>query len=155
MYQIPNIAVASAANRYLEAADLIDSRGTGGELSWVACINAALAVEIYLKSFLAQQVFTDVGSNISLITQKSVKGHNLLELYNKIDSDIQAIMLAQSRDIDPSLELESLIVKCKDYFFYARYPYEKESIKCLSTDVILLAKHMRALTRRVVGIKHK
>jgi len=157
MEQIPNISVAVTADCYQEAADLIDSNaianGNGG-LAWAACINAALAVEIYLKSFLAKKELTATGTGMNLVTQKAERGHDLFELYQKIDPSIQALIFTASQDIDKSIELERLIKHCKDYFFYARYSYEKESLQCLNSDVVVLARHMKKLVRKVGETTH-
>lgn len=157
MEKIPNANVANSADRYQEAADLIESNaahnGNGG-LAWTACINAALAVEIYLKSFLTEKVLTETGTGMNLVTQKRVNGHDLFQLYQKIDSNIQTIILAASKEIDDSIELEKLIKHCKDYFFQARYPYEKESLLGLNLNVVVLARHMRRVVVRVSEKKH-
>ena len=88
------------------------------------------------------------------ITQKAERGHDLFELYEKIDTSIQSIMLTASQDLDQDIDLVKLIKHCKDYFFHARYSYERESLQCLNSDVFVLARHMKKLVRKVGETTH-
>ncbi len=157
MEQVPSVGVAVTADRYQEAADLIEANAienNRGDLAWAACINAALAVEIYLKSFLAKKVLTATGTGINRVTQKTERGHDLMELYQKISPDIRVLILSASHEIEKNLDLESRINHCKDYFFHARYSYEIESLPGLNSDIVVLARHMRKVVRKVAETTH-
>lgn len=148
----PSIPVFLVADRYQEAADLIYSESlkkNSGDLAWVACINATLAVEIYLKSFLARNVLTKTESEMNLITQETAKGHDLLTLYKRIDPQVRSTMTITSQDLDPEIKIEKIITHCKDYFFLARYSYELSSRQCLNSEIIVLAQHMKKLVRKI------
>ena len=157
MERIPNIKVAASGDRYKDAAILCNQYADGnnkGEYGWAAAINAALALEIYLKSFLSKEVLTSVGSGVNMVTAKTERGHNLVELYNKIPANIQDLIISCSLAINPNIELLKSLEKFKDYFFNARYCYELESIKSVDSSVVDLASHMYLVLLKVAETTH-
>jgi hypothetical protein len=79
---LPDVKVWNTGNTYQDAANLCLDKN----LIWAAAINAALSIEIYLKSFLSKQVLVEVfGGIANQGFSKSPKGHDLLELFQKID----------------------------------------------------------------------
>ncbi len=148
--QIPNVSVATTADSYQEAAELIHSNSmSNGRLGRAACINAALSIEIYLKSFLAEVVLTPTGTGMNLVTQKTKKGHDLVQLYQQIPQEIRNRILSASHTLNEEIDFEKSLDKYKDYFFLARYSYEMESQRLLNTEIVFFASHMRKLVRVV------
>jgi HEPN domain-containing protein len=157
MELLPNHGVASTADIYQEAANVLYQealKSGNANLSWAACINAALASEIYLKSFLAKTVLTPTGFGPSMKTQTTKRGHDLLVLYKKIAPTMQSEMLIASKSLDSRFNLVNAIEHCKSYFFNARYNYECEALIGTSSVVIDLADHLRLLVREVAKVTH-
>lgn len=132
MKQVPNKRVFSSANQYQDAAVVLSK--TDGCL-WVAAINAALSIEIYLKSFLLIQDKVDGYEGY----KKVKKGHDLLKLYLEIDPDDKAAL----KEKLPNLDIESQLERYKNLFTHARYTFEPVNVDSVGTDIIHLSKAFR------------
>lgn len=105
------------AFRYLHAANFLWERGNLGN---VAMVNAAIAIEIILKSFLAIPKRNSLEGTVA--EQYEVKGsgfHSLTKLSEMID-----------RELYKELGFEKYDFWFKEYdnlFVQARYPYEPNS----------------------------
>ncbi len=150
MQQLPDIRVWRTANEYQEAASLCDENGK----NWAGAILAALAVEIYLKSFLSEEIAVEFLGEISQIFKKTEQGHDLEKLFNKIPQKMKEIMIKESDLLIPKIDLQQIIIKNKDIFTMARYYHEQNSIDCLSNEIIRLSEHMRELVIKVAGYTH-
>lgn len=109
--------VLESAHRYARAAALLDKAG----LSFESEVNAALSMELALKSLLATPVANErAGTSLQQYSarQRSVKGgHNLLQLYKLVPSEV-ADALGLSA-------LEELLEQKQDTFMSLRYIYEE------------------------------
>lgn len=99
------------------------------ENSMAVIANLALCVELLLKStdakvIHANQVKNRLLSNAEI--KSNVRGHNLRELFDDLDSSIQACLI-QKFEEETHQSLLPLLDKCKDYFVHARYSYESTS----------------------------
>jgi len=150
MHQLPDIQVWRTANEYQEAASLCDENGK----NWAGALLAALAVEIYLKSFLSEEIAVEFLGEVSQIFKKTEHEHDLEKLFNKIPQQIKEIMIKESNLLTPKIDLQQIIVKNKNVFTTARYCYEQNSIDCLSNEIVRLSEHMRELVIKVASYTH-
>ncbi|MFM5878862.1 hypothetical protein ACET7V_05295 [Aeromonas sanarellii] len=106
-----------AAFDYLRAAKVLWLQEN---LKRVAMVNAAIAIEIMLKSFIAQPVENERGGTVG--EQYEITGkrlHSLVELAGEIDSEIYCKLNFGI--------YEGFFDKYKELFIEARYPYEPGS----------------------------
>ncbi|WP_229623803.1 HEPN domain-containing protein [Vibrio parahaemolyticus] len=117
-----------------------------------SCINASLAIEIYLKSFL-------INPQTKKIDGKS--GHTLHNLFKRIPEKIK-VRLSESLS-ERGWEIEKELYKYANYFMYSRYLYEdneekiekkenvqQESFKSASNQLILLSRDIRESIKSLI-----
>ncbi|WP_409295563.1 hypothetical protein [Pseudomonas sp. KCJK8670] len=140
---LPSFQVVREARDFLNAALLLEKEGLRGntDLLLPAAMNAGLASEQYLKSFLVE---TDPDCPSFVRLSKHVKGdkHDLVKLYDQIPSVLKQQLHAVSESIEPGFPLESRIQACSVLFTKARYGYEADSLKVLRSEVFELAPHL-------------
>jgi hypothetical protein len=111
--------VLESAHRYARAAALLERES----LMYESEVNAALAMELVLKSLIAAPVENDrKGTVLQQYTTRQHKlrdGHNLLGLYKLVPSDIAEYLGLSA--------LEDLLVQKQDVFKRLRYIYELEA----------------------------
>ncbi|TWH77556.1 hypothetical protein LX59_00474 [Azomonas agilis] len=130
MEKIPNAKVWILGREYLEAAESLVK-----EMKlWPAAVLAALSIEIFLKSFLAQEDKHGYPS-----TQR---GHPLTDLFSKIDVADQAEIIRFSSQIDSTYDVRASLAKFNDIFTVARYRYEREAVKSVGNDIVIFACHL-------------
>lgn len=130
MEKIPNAKVWILGREYLEAAEsLVEEMRL-----WPAAVLAALSIEIFLKSFLAQEDKHGYPS-----TQR---GHPLTGLFAKIDACDQAEIIKFSSQIDSTYDVRASLAKFNDIFTAARYRYEREAVKSVGNDIVIFARHL-------------
>jgi len=128
--QIPNVRVWSQGRDYVEAAEvLLDCNRIHP-----AAVVAALAIEIFLKSFSATRL-----ANGHAETEF---GHNLEKLYRDISSELRAEILACSAELDSAVSFEEQIRKHNGVFTRARYWYEPTAPFSVGSDTVRFARHM-------------
>ena len=130
MEKIPNVKVWILGQEYLEAAEsLVEEMKL-----WPAAVLAALSIEIFLKSFLAQE-----DKHGDPCTQR---GHLLTELFSKIDAADQAEIIKLSSQIDSAYDIRASLAKFNNIFTAARYRYEREAVKSVGNDIVIFARHL-------------
>ena len=130
MKKIPNTKVWILGKDYLEAAEsLVEEMKL-----WPAAVLAALAIEIFLKSFLAEEDQDGYPS-----TQR---GHTLTNLFSSISLDDQNEIINFSRENDSTHDMHTSLSKFDDVFIAARYRYEKEARKHVGNDIVIFARHL-------------
>lgn len=149
-YFLPDIRVWRTANEYQEAASLCDE----SRHYWAGAILGALAIEIYLKSFLSEEELEVLSNNIKKIYKKTERGHNLETLYKMIPQSMVDIVLRESKLLNPKIDLEKELIENKHIFEMARYPHEKDAADSVSNSIIRLAEHMRELVIKVAAHTH-
>ena len=153
MSQILDVSVWNTANKYQDAAELLNINN----MKWVACINSALAIEIYLKSTLSETFLTKIdqidGLTINQVTSKTHRGHDLTSLYKKISNPTKKMLNEAFNNVAPNIELESELAKYNDVFANARYMFELESKSHIDTGIIQLAGALRQALNNL-GLKH-
>ena len=129
---IPNIKVWSLGKQYVDAAQvLLDANHL-----LQAAVLSALALEILLKSFLAEN--NELGKSITK------QGHDLPCLFAHLNSNDKADLLAAFQSIDPKTVLPQALTKFTGIFTKARYFYEPSSPRGVSSEVIYLAQDLCA-----------
>lgn len=130
MKKIPNAQVWILGREYLEAAEnLVEDVKL-----WPAAVLAALSIEIFLKSFLAQEDKYGYPS--------TERGHPLVDLFSKIDSVDQAEIIRFSKQIDSAYDIYASLEKFNDIFTDARYRYERTAVKSVGNDIVIFARHL-------------
>lgn len=143
MSGLPNPSVWHVANEYQSAAVLCHQNN----FYWAAAINAALAVEIYLKSFISKEVLIPVyGGLANLSFAEEKRGHDLYSLYNQIDEKIRNIILEVNAD---AYDLSEILKIHKDTFMRSRYSYEENSPQAINGSIVPFSGHMRSLVIEV------
>lgn len=141
MHSVPDFRVWSAGNVYQEAAKLLNEN----QQLWAAAINAALAIEIYLKAFLSEQdrsyYFQDEG--IYRVGSKIKKGHDLVDLYEKISPGLKEQLVNEFAKCSGEQDLLSKLVRYRDVFTKARYDFELDARPNLDTGIVHLANVLR------------
>ncbi len=109
--------VLESAHRYARAAALLDKAG----LTFESEVNAALSMELTLKSLLAKPVDNERRGTVMQQyngRQPKVKGgHNLLDLYHLIPAEVASALNLSA--------LEVLLEEKQDVFLGLRYVYEE------------------------------
>ena len=150
MHNIPDIRVWRTANEYQEVASLCNQH----KKIWGGAIYAALAIEIYLKSFLSEEVRVSIGDHAYVGYKKTERGHDLFALYKKIPEHLQTLLCDQYKLINSKSHLPDLLKKHKDVFFHARYVHEEDAIKSVGNDIIFLAEELREVVINVAKLVH-
>lgn len=130
LQRIPNTQVWLLGREYLEAAEILLDYNR----LWPAALLAALALEIFLKSFLAAR---DHKGN-----SKTDRGHSLTELFGRISTEDQKDILNCSKEFDASVDFVSCLGKFDNTFFAARYRYEAQAARSVGSDIIYFARHV-------------
>jgi len=129
MQQSPNVRVWDLGRSYVEAAEILLDYNR----IQPAALIAALALEVFLKSFLAVRHSTGHAT--------TEYGHELVKLWEKIDVQTQAELLACSREIDASVAFGESISKFDRVFVSSRYWYEPSAALSAGSDIIYFARH--------------
>lgn len=128
--QIPNVRVWSQGREYVEAAEILLDYNR----IHPAAVLAALAIEIFLKSFLATRLVTGHA--------KTRRGHKFTNLYESISSDLRAELVACSAEIDSSVIFDEQLKKYDGVFTDARYWYEPNGPLSVGSDTVHFARHV-------------
>lgn len=120
------------ASDYLRAAKILWNQPN---LAGVATVNSAIAIEIILKSFIAQPVKNSRKNTVS--EQYAIKGkkiHGLNDLAKKVDTKLYKKLGFHNH--------EHWFVKFDNLFVQARYPYEQNSTSGYLTIIFDVATDM-------------
>ncbi len=104
-------------------------------------MNAGLASEQYLKSFLVEQDPVSQ-SFLKLIAGLPKNKHDLFGLYQKISPDLRNQLHDVSEQLSPGFPLVERIKQCSQLFTHTRYGYEAGSLTVLRSEVFELAPHL-------------
>ncbi|NWA24940.1 hypothetical protein HX866_08555 [Pseudomonas gingeri] len=158
----PSLRVVEEARDYLKAAQLIEQHAYSGNsrLFWPAAMNAGLASELYLKSFLVESDpdhpadMDDPEGFLKLMSGLPSK-HDLLALYEAIPAELAKQLRQISNRLSPGFPLEERIRTCSNLFVETRYTYEARSAQRFDTEVFELAPHLdrvlEEMTRQLVS----
>jgi len=130
MQLIPNARVWSQGREYVEAAEILLDYNRVHP----AAVLAALAIEIFIKSFLATRLPTGHAS--------TKHGHGIFELYERIAPDIRADLIVCSSEIDSAVAFEVELKRHDGIFTTARYFYEPTAPGSIGSDTVYFARHL-------------
>lgn len=128
--QIPNVRVWSQGREYVEAAEIILNYNR----VLPAVVLAALAIEIFIKSFLATRLETGHAT--------TEFGHSLLKLFARISPELQADLLSCSKEVDSAVDFVGQVKKHDGIFTTARYWYEPTAPLSVGSDTVHFSRHL-------------
>ena len=115
---------------YLEAAEvLLDTNRLPA-----AAILSALAIEIFLKSFLATR---DQRGNAT-----APNGHGLVALFGKFEPTDAAELLTCLQEVNAEADLRSSLSKFDGTFTKYRYRYEPGAMYSVSSEIIYFSRDL-------------
>lgn len=126
--EIPNDHVADAADQFRNAANLLFREMLRLNCVLPVLMNAAFALELYLKSLNSKNVYHSLEGEVGyLITTQPQKGHLLTKLYEGLDSEIREALLMAFQTLEGRSKFPSLKDALDAYdstFMDSRYPFE-------------------------------
>jgi HEPN domain-containing protein len=128
--RIPNVQVWRHGREYVEAAEILFDYNR----LLPAVILAALAIEIMLKSFLAER--NGRGQSTT------ERGHGLTALFDRLAKRDTDDLLACWAEIEPGANLREALMKFDGTFTKARYFYEPDAPRVVSSDLVYLSRHV-------------
>lgn len=141
---LPKMYVVTTANAFAKTGEiLLDMRPEGTEWPYPFVVNVALSIELYLKSYLAEDdlipclVHGDGSTTYQGFTKCLTREHRFDTLYSKIPINIKSQIEAEfsgNRLSHIFLSFEDALVKFSNSFIEARYPYERGGFRggCIS-----------------------
>ena len=126
--KIPDPQVRDAADQFDDARLLLDSQPPGSGLLLPLINNAAVALELYLKSLGALAVYTPVSSSsgVSIVTAEAeVKGHCLFDLLESIPDDVRQSLEWAYKARHTGRVLRDDLEQYEGLFAASRYVFEK------------------------------
>lgn len=128
--RIPNPRVWLQGREYLDAAEvLLDTNRLPA-----AAILSALAIEIFLKSFLATR---DQRGNAT-----APNGHGLVSLFGKFQAADATELLTCLQQVNAKADLPSSLSKFDGTFTRYRYRYEPGAMYSVSSDIVYFARDL-------------
>lgn len=138
-----NFSVVEVADKYLESAHILLKNGE----PTIAFIMAALAVEIYLKSFLVKRQLSSTNRLVNVVPRNM--SHKLTKLFGHIKAADKGIILITKLGITEQSFTDELL-KYEDYFTKLRYRYEEDTLRIASSGVIVLAEKLYKAVREII-----
>lgn len=141
---LPKMYVVTTANAFARTGELLlEQRPDGIDWPYPFVVNVALSIELYLKSYLAEDdlvpflVHEDGSTTYQGFTKCLTREHNFDKLYSKIPAYIKTEIETEFRASPLAqrfLSFEDALNKFSNSFIEARYPYEKGGFKggCIS-----------------------
>lgn len=147
---LPSLRVVEEAREYLKSAQIIERHALDGDIGlfWPAAMNAGLASELYLKSFLVERDPNHPGDRddpegyLKLVNGLPSDKHDLWALYKAIPPELAEQLRQISNRLSPGFPLEERIRACSKLFVETRYMYEARSAQRFDTEVFELAPHL-------------
>jgi hypothetical protein len=127
--QIPNVRVWSQGRDYVEASEILLDYNR----IHPAAVVASLAIEIFVKSFLATRLATGHATTDF--------GHDIVTLYERITPEIRVDLLACSAEVDAAVSLVEQLKRHDGIFKAARYFYEPTAPFSVGSDTVHFARH--------------
>lgn len=151
--QLPNNDIVSAANSFYIAAQILKS-SKKTSISAPFIVNAALSLELYLKSFDSMLLFTEgmkIKDHVYLYNDVSSKSnnkcHNPKVLYNAIPKDIKEDISNEYLQYNRTFSVD--ICEFENIFIEWRYPFEN---KAKTVNINKLLDILETL--KIIAIKH-
>lgn len=148
---LPKMYVVTTANAFAKTGEiLLDMRPEGTDWPYPFVVNVALSIELYLKSYLAEDDFIpflvhdDGSTTYQGFTKCLTREHRFDTLYSKIPVNIKKKIEAEFLGSSLSYSFtsfEDALAKFSNSFIEARYPYERGGFRggCISDLMIISA----------------
>jgi len=143
----PNRLIWEHANSFKDAALLCQEQG----LPQPMAVNAALAIELYLKSFLALNVISTLDRNMGFASERD---HIFTSLLNKFKVGDKALFLDQLTKVKPETNWLEQFQKFDHTFVKIRYWYETGNNQLINPDIVDLAVSVGEAVLAVGNVKH-
>ena len=162
---LPKADVVATADAFAKTGELLlAQRPAGFEWPHPFVVNTALSIELYLKSFLAEDDLvtcytSDDGVIVYMGFTKCLSHEHKLELlYEKIPAKIKILLEAEfcAGELASSYSsLEEALTKFSNAFVEARYPYEERHSKghCI-TDLVNISKFLKQAILRIGEVSY-
>jgi hypothetical protein len=128
--QIPDLQVLDAAEQYDDARQLLHKQPPGSGVLLPLLNNAAVAVELFLKSLSSELIYIPVSGfeGLSKVrAEPELKHHKLVELFDGISGDIRSQLeshFATLTSIQTRSTLRDVLRIYEGLFAASRYPFE-------------------------------
>jgi len=143
----PNRIIWEHANSFKDAAEICWEKRLIGPLA----VNAALAIELYLKSMLALNIRKEESRSLDFTSEK---GHQFERLISKIEPGDKALLFEALNKIDSNLDWLEEFRKFENTFIDVRYWYESQVNVLIKPEIVDLAKNLGEAVLAVGKIKH-
>jgi len=148
----PNAHIWSHANTFEKSALLCQQK----DLIQPMAVNAALAIELYLKSFLAIDFVRDEGGGkYSIEGFGSKRGHTFQGLIDEMDQFDRESLFKELENINPNRNWISSFEKYEGMFVKVRYWYETESKTIIDHEIVGFAEELGRAVKKVGELKGK
>ena len=140
----PSGHIWRSAQQFFKAAEHIwnDNNIDLNEYVYPLIVNYAFSCELSLKASESKVKFSDAspdGLLSAINTEATVRGHDLHEVFGKLQSDTQLGLKAHFLALTGN-ELVPQLIQCAKYFEHGRYGYEQIGGRYGLSDVRSLAK---------------
>lgn len=151
---LPKMYVVTTADAFAKIGEiLLEQRPEGTDWPYPFVVNVALSIELYLKSYLAEDDFVpffshdDGSTTYQGFTKCLTHEHRFDKLYSKIPKDIKDKIeneFSGSRLTEKFSTFDEALVKFASSFVEARYPYERGGFKggCIS-DLMCISTFLK------------
>ena len=99
-------------------------------------VNAALAIELYLKSFLAINIVDTKGGYVDF---SSERGHQFISLFNRIDERYKSLLVQKMTELNDEEEFTRELQRYEGAFIEVRYWYDSNSNHVIDPKIVDLA----------------
>lgn len=161
---LPKIRVVRTADAFAKTGEILfDQTQQGTDLPYPFVVNVALSIELYLKSYLAEDDLIpffehkDGSTTYQGFTKCLTHEHKLSTLYSQIPAHIKAQIEAEFPGSDLSQRFQSFedaLTKFSNSFIEARYPYERGGFKggCIS-DLMNISSFLKDTIYKIGEIR--
>lgn len=128
--RIPDLQVLDAAEQYDDARQLLHRQPPGSGVLLPLLNNAAVAVELFLKSLSSELIYIPVSGfdGLSKVhAEPELKDHKLVSLFDGISDDIRRQLESQFAtytSIQTGTSLRDMLRAYEGLFAASRYPFE-------------------------------
>lgn len=158
--KIPKAHIVAAADAFAKTGEIIlEQRPSGYDWPYPFIVNVALAIELYLKSYLAEDDLVPCHtSEDGLILYMGFikclsREHKFSHLYKQLPENIKVLLEAEFGCCELAsryASLEDALTQFSNVFVEARYPYEKGNSKvCCLTDLGNISKFLKLAILRI------
>jgi len=137
--EVPDAHVRHLADQFLDAAELLLKHVPGVNAPSPIRVNAAFAIELYIKSLNSRWRVGDSYSPVT--TESNVRGHKLDKLFEELPENFRDDMASKFPEVPQLLKLYSATFEIERYGFEGRErPYASRTVN----EIVELARMFRA-----------